>query len=422
MGLTVIVNNMTVSHAGSNGVSTAFPDVCKTPTPGGPVPIPYPNVAMSSDLAKGSKEVTFDGKSICLKDSEISTSTGDEAGSLNGVVSQKIKGKAQFQNYSFDVKVEGKNVCRLSDPTAQNMGSMNTAAFFHMQAPAAAPVGEDKVIARACDHVKKKAKEQKSDSPSTKSANSGIIAEHLAAIQQVVDRRGEFTLYFRKTNNLCQPWIRARHAPKPHSLTAGKTIKGGMVEEVNAWLLRNTHRKEYRRCGGEAMTLLGIVMSTIEGAMRGMPHLSHDAQFPGKWITGDYDLMDVMRVGARCQRPTGDQFDVLRHELNKAMGWPGIQHGPQSLWDTTKDHEFQGEKHFDVAIILRDWSNQSRDAASRNIPAKNIAPGRAPLPLVDNALTVIAPGGSVYLDEHADYWDALACCGCRSDEQKRKGR
>ena len=24
---------------------TAFPDVCKTPSPGGPVPIPYPNIA-----------------------------------------------------------------------------------------------------------------------------------------------------------------------------------------------------------------------------------------------------------------------------------------------------------------------------------------------------------------------------------------
>ena len=31
MGLTVIVNNMTVSHKGSSGISTAFPDVCKTP-------------------------------------------------------------------------------------------------------------------------------------------------------------------------------------------------------------------------------------------------------------------------------------------------------------------------------------------------------------------------------------------------------
>ena len=31
--------------------------------------------------------------------------------------------------------------------------------------------------------------------------------------------------------------------------------------------------------------------------------------------------------------------------------------------------------------------------------------------------------GSVYLDEHADYWDALACCGCReTDEEKKKKR
>ena len=28
------------------GQCFAFPDTCKTPTPGGPVPIPYPNIAM----------------------------------------------------------------------------------------------------------------------------------------------------------------------------------------------------------------------------------------------------------------------------------------------------------------------------------------------------------------------------------------
>ena len=28
---------------GSEGVETAFPDVCETPSPAGPIPIPYPN-------------------------------------------------------------------------------------------------------------------------------------------------------------------------------------------------------------------------------------------------------------------------------------------------------------------------------------------------------------------------------------------
>src|SRR5207237_302541 len=107
----------------SNAISFCFPDVCKTPTPAGPVPIPYPNIAMSKDTAMGSQTVTMDGNPIMLKGSVYATSTGDEPGSVGGVVSNVIKGKAEFLNYSFDVKVEGKNVCRLLDPMGQNESS-----------------------------------------------------------------------------------------------------------------------------------------------------------------------------------------------------------------------------------------------------------------------------------------------------------
>lgn len=115
----------------------AFPDVCKTPSPGGPVPIPYPNIAMSKDTAEGSKSVKMDGNSIMLKGSNFSTSTGDEAGTAGGgVVSGKTKGKAEFVNYSFDVKVEGKNVPRLGDMMVQNKGSPpNTPPFPEVQPP-----------------------------------------------------------------------------------------------------------------------------------------------------------------------------------------------------------------------------------------------------------------------------------------------
>jgi len=93
MGVSVGVNNMSVVHKGSGGKTIAFPDVCKTPSPAGPIPIPYPNIAKSSDTAKGSKKVKCDGNPICLKDSNFSTSTGDEAGSAGGgVVSNKTKG------------------------------------------------------------------------------------------------------------------------------------------------------------------------------------------------------------------------------------------------------------------------------------------------------------------------------------------
>ncbi len=120
MSVTVGVNSMSVVHASSNGFSPAFPDVCKTPTPAGPVPIPYPNFAMSSDTAKGTKKVKCDGESVCLSSSNFSTSTGDEPGSIGGLVSGKTKGKAEFINSSFDVKFEGKGVARAFDLLLHN--------------------------------------------------------------------------------------------------------------------------------------------------------------------------------------------------------------------------------------------------------------------------------------------------------------
>ncbi len=144
MAATINVNTRTVVHASSNGVATAFPDVCKTPTPAGPVPIPYPNVAMSSDTSQGSQTVKMDGNPIMLKKSVFATSTGDEAGSVGGVVSNTIKGKAEFVNYSFDVKVEGKNVPRLGDMMVQNeQSSPNTPPFPEVQPPTVVVVMED---------------------------------------------------------------------------------------------------------------------------------------------------------------------------------------------------------------------------------------------------------------------------------------
>ncbi len=148
MGVTVGVNKLSVVHKSSNGITIAFPDVCKTPAPPSPspIPIPYPNIAKSSDTAKGSKKVKCDGNPICLKDSNFRMSTGDEAGSAGGgVASNKIKGKAEFVNYSFDVKVEGKNVPRAFDLMLHN--DKNTPPFPVLQQPIIAlPQDEDPEI------------------------------------------------------------------------------------------------------------------------------------------------------------------------------------------------------------------------------------------------------------------------------------
>jgi hypothetical protein len=135
MPVTVAVNNMSVVHAGSNGMGTFMPDVCLTPAPPSPspIPIPYPNIAMSSDLASGSTSVKMDGSSIAIEGSNFSTSTGDEAGSAGGVASGVTKGKAEFVNQSMDVKADGKGVCRMMDMMTGN--SKNTPPMPEMQAP-----------------------------------------------------------------------------------------------------------------------------------------------------------------------------------------------------------------------------------------------------------------------------------------------
>lgn len=134
MPTSVGVNKLSIVNADTNGTTIAFPDVCKTPSPGGPIPIPYPNIARSADTAKGTKKVKVEGKPVCVKDSNFKTSTGDEAGTAGGgVASSKTKGKAEFVNFSFDVKFEGKNVPRSFDLMLHN--NKNTPPFPVLQKP-----------------------------------------------------------------------------------------------------------------------------------------------------------------------------------------------------------------------------------------------------------------------------------------------
>lgn len=158
MPVTVKVNGTVNSlvHKGSSHISSAtIPDVCKTPTPGGPVPIPYPNVSQSATLAKGTSSVKADGgMMIAIQGSEFSMSNGDEAGTIGGVKSSTFIKESTWILYSFDVKMEGKGSCRLSDKKFQN--HENTADLMGtMGAPVPIAPGELKTelekIAECCN-------------------------------------------------------------------------------------------------------------------------------------------------------------------------------------------------------------------------------------------------------------------------------
>jgi len=105
------------------GMAFAFPDVCNTPTPGGPVPIPYPNIAQLADAtpnsSSGGAQVFANGKAIVLGNSEIPTSSGDEAGTGG----PGPMGKCTFTTKSGTVLINGQGVVRFGDTTSQNGGN-----------------------------------------------------------------------------------------------------------------------------------------------------------------------------------------------------------------------------------------------------------------------------------------------------------
>ncbi|WP_199873382.1 DUF4150 domain-containing protein [Ideonella sp. A 288] len=104
----------------------AVPDVCKTPSPGGPIPIPYINVAMDSNITDGAETVKIEGNPVANVSSKISTSTGDEPGSAGGLISSKFKGTVTWKMGSLDVKAEGKSVVRFLDTAFHNGNTFNT--------------------------------------------------------------------------------------------------------------------------------------------------------------------------------------------------------------------------------------------------------------------------------------------------------
>jgi len=129
MGTNVDANGRSILHKGHGQTHVcAPPDVCKTPSPGGPVPIPYVNIAMDSNITAGAETVKIEGNPVANVAANISTSMGDEAGSAGGgIMSSRIKGTVTWKMGSLDVKAEGKSVVRYLDPDFHNGNSFNSA-------------------------------------------------------------------------------------------------------------------------------------------------------------------------------------------------------------------------------------------------------------------------------------------------------
>ncbi|MGV8937558.1 MAG: PAAR-like domain-containing protein [Allorhizobium sp.] len=110
--------------ATKNGICFAFPDVLKTPTPGGDVPMPYPNIAQLSAADGAATNVNAGGNAVILESSKVGSSSGGEPGVGGGVkVAAKHLADCTFKTFSKSVKANGKGIVRQFDTTDQNGGN-----------------------------------------------------------------------------------------------------------------------------------------------------------------------------------------------------------------------------------------------------------------------------------------------------------
>jgi hypothetical protein len=102
------------------GMDLGFPDVCLTPTPAGPIPIPYPNIALGPMGVPAAYNVLF----MCTPAHNMLTtvplSNGDNPGVALGVASGMVMGPGRHLTAAFTVVVGMAPATRLTSVALQN--------------------------------------------------------------------------------------------------------------------------------------------------------------------------------------------------------------------------------------------------------------------------------------------------------------
>ena len=102
------------------GTDTAFPDVCLTPSPAGPVPVPYPNIDMVPIAVPDVPNILFMGTPAHNLGTTIPMTNGDNAGLATGVASGTVMGPSRHLTGAFSVLIKGMPASRMTSMALQN--------------------------------------------------------------------------------------------------------------------------------------------------------------------------------------------------------------------------------------------------------------------------------------------------------------
>jgi hypothetical protein len=102
------------------GMDVGFPDVCLTPTPAGPIPIPYPDIAMGPMGVPAAYNVLFTCAPAHNMLTQVPLTNGDNPGLATGVVAHTVMGPSRHLTGAFTVLVGGAPATRLTSMSLQN--------------------------------------------------------------------------------------------------------------------------------------------------------------------------------------------------------------------------------------------------------------------------------------------------------------
>jgi uncharacterized Zn-binding protein involved in type VI secretion len=355
MTITVKVNGTETSlaHKGCSGFAkSTLPDVCKTPSPGGPVPVPYPIIiSMASDLVKGTTTVKADGNMIAIKGSELSRCSGDEAGTAGGVKSSTNMKEATWILYSPTVKIEGKNACRLGDKLFMNHS--NTACLGGWTELPVIPTElspEEKVACAiwCCDQVTYR---------QTKGDNQKIDCQRLA----------------NKKHSCVHHALKANGGDKV--VSQPRFGKSGDLRAPDSTLAKATKRRGNRKPRNKAGVLNDVAWMTPDVLVLTDPPKIIDAKFPcpeTDSINSELNRKDGRIVmNGRQSLGSGAGAGVTSKELDL---YPELEYKGQPIGDNVETMSPETAEAQKGAACTCD----DKRAGTKESPPKNMAPKPKP--------------------------------------------
>jgi hypothetical protein len=115
------------------GFDFAMPDVCLTPTPAGPIPIPYPNIALPNTAIPSQFKVLILAMPAHNLMTVVPMSNGDNGGVNMNPMSGMVMGPRKHLMGSVKTLMGGMPVTKMLSPTGQN--GLSPGAFGASLAP-----------------------------------------------------------------------------------------------------------------------------------------------------------------------------------------------------------------------------------------------------------------------------------------------